>query len=89
DDVEKGDQTRGGANNDEVLNEYSGTLEGDLVKVLIPLAADDEFDVTYQITSDSELRQMAVTGEFYEGTGDMTYVVDFDNYGAEADIKAP
>lgn len=88
-DLEQGDQTRGGDNNDEVLNEYSGTLEGDLVKVLIPTAAGDSFDVTYQVTSDGELRQMAITGEFYAGTDDMTYVVDFDNYGAEADIQAP
>lgn len=88
-DLEQGEQTRGGANNDEVLNEYTGTLEGEQVKVLIPIAAGDSFDVTYQITSESELRQMAITGEFYEGTGDMTYTVDFDNYGAEADITEP
>lgn len=88
-DLEKGDQSRGGSNNDEVLNEYTGTLDGELVKVLIPIAADDTFDVTYQITSDSELRSMSVTGEFYEGTDEMTYVIEFDNYGAEADITEP
>lgn len=88
-DVEKGEERRGGDDNDEVFTEYSGTLAGDLVKVVIPSASEDTFDVTYAITGDGVLREMELTGQFYPDSADMTYVLTFDNYGEAEEIKAP
>lgn len=89
DDVKEGDTVRGGSGNSEVLTEFTGTLPGDDVTVLVPSAAGDSFDVAYQISADGELRSMAITGQFYADTDDMTYIVSFDGYGAEKEITAP
>jgi hypothetical protein len=40
------------------------------------------------VSDDSELRSMELTGDFY-GAGSMTYVITFDDYGAEPSITAP
>ena len=48
-----------------------------------------DFDVAYTVTDDGELRQMVVTGAFYGGDDQVTYTVDFDQYGIEQEITAP
>ena len=58
---------RGGEDNKEVLTEYTGTVAGDAVKNIIPSAAGD-FDATYTITDDGELREAELTGVFYPRT---------------------
>jgi len=87
-DLEKGDSVRGGADNKEILTEYSGTVPGDVVKNVIPTASG-EFDATYTITDDDELRTAKLTGVFYKDSDPMTYVVTFADYGTEKDITAP
>lgn len=87
-DVEKGDSVRGGADNKEVLTEYTGTVPGDVVKNIIPTASGD-FDATYTITDDDELRTAKLTGVFYKDSDPMTYTVTFEDYGTEKDITAP
>ena len=86
--LEKGDSVRGGANNDEILTTFSGTVPGDDVARVIPGASGD-FDLTAQVTDDDELREMALTGVFYKGADANTYTVGFDDYGSTKDIKAP
>jgi lipoprotein LprG len=86
--LEKGDSVRGGADNKEVLTEYSGTVGADVVKNVIPTASGD-FDVTYTVTDDDELRTASLTGVFYENADPMTYTVTFEDYGTEKDIRAP
>lgn len=86
--VEKGDSVRGGQDNKEVLTEYSGTVSGDVVQNIIPTASGD-FDVTYQITNDGELREAELTGVFYADSDSMSYTVTFEDYGTEKDITAP
>lgn len=90
DDLEQGDDVRGGANNEEVLTEYSGTLSGDQVTRIIPSASGD-FDVTYLVSSDEELREVKVTGKFYPDVDSMTYTITLDKYGDydESDVTAP
>lgn len=89
-DAEKSDEAvRGGENNEDELTEVTGTIPGDLVTVLVPNAGGDEFDVTYLITKDGELREMEITGEFYEGTDDTTYTLTFTDYGTDEEITAP
>lgn len=89
DDVKEGDSVRGGAKNDEVLTEYTGTLTGEDVKVLVPSASSSTFDVVYQIAANGELRTMAITGVFYADTEAMTYSVTFDDYGTTQKITPP
>lgn len=85
----KGEEVRGGGNNDEVLTEYSGTLAADQVERVVPTASGEEFDVVYNVASSGELREVRITGEFYSGADEMTYVIGLDEYGTEKDIKAP
>jgi lipoprotein LprG len=87
-DLEEGETVRGGEDNKEVLTEYTGTVAGDVVKNVIP-SAEGEFDVTYTVTSDGELREAVLTGVFYPDTDPMTYSVGFDDYGTEKEITAP
>lgn len=86
-DVEQGDQVRGGEDNRDVLTTYSGTVAGDVVAGIIP-SAEGDFDATYTLSDDDELRSMELTGDFY-GAGSMTYTITFDDYGAEPSISAP
>jgi lipoprotein LprG len=86
--VEKGESSRGGKDNSEVLTEYSGTVSGDVVQNIIPTASGD-FDATYLISGDDELREARLTGTFYEDSDPMSYVVTFEDYGTEKDITAP
>ena len=86
--LEEGETVRGGEDNKEVLTEYTGTVAGDVVKNVIP-SAEGEFDVTYTVTADGELREARLTGVFYPDTDPMTYIVGFDDYGTEKEITAP
>ncbi len=88
DDLEEGDTVRGGEDNSEVLTEYTGTVGDDVVKNIIPTASGD-FDATYTVTADGELRSARLTGVFYEDSDPMSYTVTFEDYGTEKDITAP
>jgi len=87
-DLEEGDTVRGGADNSEVLTEYAGIVPDTVVKNVIPSASGD-FDVTYTITAEGELREAVLTGVFYPDSAEMTYTIGFDDYGTEQDITAP
>ena len=89
DNLKKGDEVRGGANNEEILTEYTGTVPASFVKSVIPSSSGDDFEATYTISSDGELRQAKLTGAFYPDSDHMTYTLDFDDYGTEKDISAP
>ena len=52
-------------------------------------APSGEFDATYTITADGELREAVLTGVFYPDTEPMTYTLGFDDYGTEKEITAP
>ena len=84
----KGTSIRGGANNDEILTTYSGSVAGDVVAKVIPGSSGD-FELSAQITEDDELRQLALTGVFYKGATANTYTVGFDDYGTTKDVQAP
>ncbi len=86
--VEEGESIRGGDNNSEVLTEFSGNLPESAAKNVIP-SAEGDFEATYSITADGELREAVLTGNFYGDAGPVTYTVDFENYGIKQDIVAP
>ena len=87
-DLEKGDDVRGGQDNKEVLTTYTGKVPEAAAAHLIP-GATGEFDATYGITSDGELRTAELTGVFYSGKPPMTYSMTVDDYGTSKDITAP
>ena len=58
------------------------------VSAIIPGASGD-FDATYALTSDDELRQVTLTGEFYAGHPANTYTLVLTDYGTSKDITAP
>ena len=86
--VEEGESVRGGENNEEVLTEYTGTVPGGTVANVIP-SAEGDFDATYTISDEGELREAVLTGVFYPGTPSMTYTIGFSGYGSEPEISAP
>ncbi len=88
-DVVEGSSVRGGADNNEILTEYTGTVAGDVMTAVIPSAQGDSFDVAYSITDEGELREARLTGVFYPDSESMTYTVTFSDYGTEQDIAAP
>ncbi len=87
-DVEEGDSVRGGADNKEVLTEYTGTVPGDVVSNVIP-SAEGDVDATYTITAEGELREAVLTGSFYPDADSMTYSLELDDYGSDPEISAP
>lgn len=88
-DIKAGEAKRGGKDNKEILTTYTGTVPGDAMKQVIPSSSGESFDAEYLITDDGELRQAVFTGVFYPKSEEMTYTVDFDDYGTELEIKAP
>lgn len=87
-DLEEGDTVRGGANNDETLVQYSGTVPGDVANSIIPSATGD-FDAVYEIAENGEVRSVELTGQFYLDADPNTYELTFTDYGTDAEISAP
>jgi lipoprotein LprG len=88
-DLKEGESVRGGADNDEILTEYTGTVPAEEMKSIIPTAQGDSFDALYLISDNGELREAELTGVFYEDSAEMTYTVNFEDYGTTKEIKAP
>ena len=87
-DLAKGEDVRGGTNNDEVLSQYTGRVPGDAVKNIIPDASGD-FDASYRINGQGQLIDASFTGVFYPGSDSMTYDLALADYGTTKDITAP
>ena len=87
--LEEGESVRGGADNTEVLTTFRGTVPGAAMKKVIPSSTGETFDAEYLVSDDGELRQAMLTGVFYAKSAEMTYTVDFADYGTNKDIVAP
>lgn len=87
-DPKSGQDIRGGTDNKEVLSTYTGTVPDSAVSAIIPGASGD-FDATYGVTSEGELRQVVLTGTFYSGHPANTYTLVLTDYGTSKDITAP
>lgn len=87
--TEEGESVRGGADNTEVLTTFTGTVPGAAMKKVIPSSSGDSFDAEYLVSDDGELRQAVLTGVFYPNSTEMSYTVDFADYGTSKDIVAP
>ncbi len=88
-DLKEGESVRGGADNAEVLTTFTGTVPGSAMKKTIPSSSGKSFEAEYQVADNGELRRASLTGTFYPDSTDMTYTVDFADYGTSKDIVAP
>ncbi len=87
DDVERGDKVRDG---DDVLTTYTGTLDGSLVKPIIPSAdASGSYTAKVGIDEDGEMATLSVTGDFFAHDGPVTYDISFDYDDDAVTITAP
>jgi lipoprotein LprG len=86
--LQESESVRGGPDNKEVLTEFTGTVPDDAVKNILP-GAEGDFDATYTVSAEGELREAALTGVFYPDTESMTYTIGFEDYGTEKKIAAP
>ena len=87
-DPRSGKAIRGGSDHKEVLSVYTGSVPGTAVASIIP-GASGSFRATYALTSDDELRQVSLTGEFYAGHPPNTYTLVLTDYGTSKDVTAP
>jgi lipoprotein LprG len=88
-DVKIGKSVRGGADNDEILSTYTGTLPAAAVQKILA-GAEGEFDVTYVINDADELTEATITGHFSgEGEAAYSYTLDVTEYGVDKEIAKP
>jgi lipoprotein LprG len=79
-------QTRQGKT---IVTNYSGSLPGNLIAGIIPSA---NAKGTYQAVvgiADDQLTTLAITGDFFSGSGPATFNLVFDDYNKIAKISAP
>ena len=85
--VEEGQQVREG---EVVLSKFTATVPGESVASVIPSAsADADFDASFTVDDSDLLYQVVLTGPFYPDADEVTYTVDFEDYGTDQDIQAP
>lgn len=87
--ITAGDARRGGADNDEILTPYTAVVPGTAVQNLLPCAPGDRFQATFTIDADGLLQGADLTGEFFEGAGEITYSITVDDYDVEQEITKP
>ena len=87
-DITEGKQQRDGAT---VLSTFTATVPGSVVAGVLPSAdPKKDFDATFTIDDTNRLHEAVLTGPFY-GTkaGNVTYTIDFTDYGSTPSISAP
>jgi len=73
-----------------VVTTYAGTLSGSLVAPIIPSAdASATYATVVGIDGDGRIATLQVTGDFFSGSGDVTYDLAFDQYGKNVTISKP
>lgn len=85
--LEQGKRSRDGS---EVLTTISGTLDGRVVQRYLETAdRAGDFAVTYRLDDDDVLRDAKITGPFYAGSPDVTYVVRLTPSSKSVSIVPP
>lgn len=88
-DVTAGESERGGADNKETFDIYTGTATGDAIRAILPCAEGDEFAATYRIDDSGHLSSARLTGVFFPDSSEVTYTIDVTGYDVTKDIAAP
>jgi len=74
----------------DIVQTVTGTLPGAAIKKTLSFGqADQTYDAVYLITDKGELRSAQLTGEFYHGTKDTSYTVEFSKYGEKVAVSKP
>ena len=69
---------------------YAGTLDGALVAPIIPSVDESgTYKTVIGIDEDGRIATLSVTGDFFSGSGDVTYDLIFYDYGKNVTIKKP
>jgi lipoprotein LprG len=85
--VKEGKQVRDGK---RVLTTYTATVPGKAVAAVIPSAdSTASFDATFTVDDKFQLSEAVLTGPFYPKAGNVTYKIEFSDYGTKKNIKAP
>jgi lipoprotein LprG len=73
-----------------VVTTYGGSLPGSLVAPIIPSAdSSGTYQTVVGIDGDGKIATLKVTGDFFDGSGDVTYDLTFDDYGKDVTITKP
>ena len=73
-----------------VVTTYTGTLAGSLVAPIIPSADESgSYKTVVGIDGDGRITTLSVTGDFFSGSGDVTYDLTFYDYGKNVTVKKP
>ncbi len=88
-DVSAGTSQRAADDNTVIVTPYDATVPGTAITGLLPCAPGESFEATFTLTDDGLLRSADLTGQFFEGAGDITYTVTIDAYDVTQEISAP
>lgn len=84
-----GAQQRNGAETVDIIN---GTLPSSAIKKVLGFGKDAtglKYNVEYQVTAKNELRQVKMTGPFFEAGGKTSYVLALTKYGEKVNVTKP
>jgi len=82
-----GGQKRSGRDTVQVI---TGTLPGSAVVPVLAIGKTSEtYNVTYEITSDHQLRDAVIEGAFFPTATTSSYELELTKYGEKVDVKAP
>lgn len=85
--LDKGKDKREGK---AVVTTITGTVPGASVAALIPSAdKDKDFHASFSLDDKDHLTSAVLTGPFYPDADDMTYRLDFSDYGSHETVTAP
>ncbi|WP_370250008.1 LppX_LprAFG lipoprotein [Nocardioides sp.] len=88
-DLTAGESRRSEEDTSVIVTPYTATVPGDAVRNLLPCAPGDSFDATFTFTDDDVLEGAEITGEFFDGSGPITYRIGITEYDVEQEISAP
>ena len=73
-----------------IVTSYAGSLAGAAVQKIIPSArASSSYATTVNIDRAGRATSVHVTGPFFAGSDNVTYVLDLSDYGRDVKISAP
>jgi lipoprotein LprG len=72
-----------------IVTTYAGTLSGSLIASIVPSANPDKAYQAVVGIADDQLTTLKITGDFFDGDGDATFTLVFDDYNKVAKISAP
>ena len=74
----------------DTVTEIDAKVPGTLMAGIVPSADPNSlFDAAFTLDTSGHLVQMALSGTFYPGAGDVTYTFAFSGYGSKATVHAP